>query len=85
MHKYHKIQSVYKRDPDNNFKTFLDEYSTPEIEYLADCQWDFTEKIDGTNIRVGWGWEDGIVSIGGRTDEAQIPTFLLSKLHQLFQ
>lgn len=84
MKKYHKIQSVYKRDPDNNMKTFLiGQYSTPEIEYLSGNLWSFTEKIDGTNIRIGWDGEK--VSIGGRTDNAQIPTFLLSRLNELFQ
>lgn len=80
---YHKIQSVYKRDPENNFKTFLDgQYSIPEFEYLADNEWIWTEKIDGTNIRVYW---DGTsVKFGGRTDKAQIPTFLIDSLAELF-
>jgi hypothetical protein len=82
MNKYHKIQSVYKRDPATNMRTFLDEYSTPEIEYLAKNDWTFTEKIDGTNIRIEWDGE--LVTIGGRTDAAQIPTFLLTRLNELF-
>ncbi len=37
MKKYHKIQSVFKRDAKNNHKTFLlGEYSRPEFEYLKD-------------------------------------------------
>ena len=82
MSKYHKIQSVFKRDPENNFKTFLDEYSIPEFEYLANNQWVWTEKIDGTNIRVCWDGTD--VTFEGRTDKAQIPTFLLEELTQMF-
>lgn len=82
MSKYHKIQSVFKRDPENNFKTFLGEYSIPEFEYLANNQWVFTEKIDGTNIRVCWDGTD--VSFEGRTDKAQIPTFLLEELTRMF-
>ena len=54
MPTYPKIQSIYKRDPDNQYKTFTTEYATPEIGYLADCEWEFTEKVDGTNIRIGW-------------------------------
>jgi hypothetical protein len=78
--KYHKIQSIFKRDQKTG--SFLPEYSTPEIEYLAEAHWVFTEKIDGTNIRVMW---DGMrVTFGGRTDRAQIPAHLVEKLMELF-
>ena len=82
MQKFPKIQSVFKRDPATKMKTFLDEYSTPEIEYLAKNDWTFTEKIDGTNIRIGWDGER--VVIGGRTDAAQIPASLVARLNELF-
>jgi len=50
MNKYHKISTVFKRDPENNFKTLLfGEFATPELEYLQDNMWVFTEKVDGTN------------------------------------
>ena len=77
--KYHKIQTVYKRDPVTKYKTLLEgEYSLPEFEYLADNEWVWTEKVDGTNIRVMWdGWKK--LSFGGRTDNAQIPTPLVNK------
>ena len=83
MEKYHKIQTVFKRDPETNFKTLLyHEYSIPEFEMLKDIEWVWTEKIDGTNIRIMWDGE--IVRLGGKTDNAQIPTFLLSRLQDLF-
>ena len=48
MTQYHKIQSVFKRDPNTKFKTLLEgEYSIPEFEYLKDNEWVFTEKVDG--------------------------------------
>ena len=48
METYHKIQTIYKRDPANSFKTLLEgEYSLPEFEYLKDNTWVFTEKVDG--------------------------------------
>lgn len=89
MTPYPKIQSVYKRDPDNNFKTFLDEYSTPEIEYLADNLWLFKEKIDGTNIRVIWnGCDTGADApswiIKGRTDKAQVQPALTEAIEVMF-
>jgi hypothetical protein len=82
MEKYPKIQTVFLRDPANRHKTLLDgEYAKPEFEYLKSCDWIFTEKIDGTNIRVGY---DKWMLFGGKTDNAQVPTFLLSKLQELF-
>lgn len=84
MKPYHKIQSVFKRDPATNHRTFTDEYSLPEFEMLKDLRWWWDEKIDGTNIRVHW---DGnrAVTFGGRTDRADIPPFLLERLTQMFQ
>lgn len=81
MKEYHKIQSVYKRD-NNTHKFILGEYSKVEFKYLANNIWEFTEKIDGTNIRINW---NGVIKrIGGRTDNAQIPTFLYDKLTTMF-
>lgn len=83
MIEYHKIQSVFKRDPDNKFKTFLmGQYTLPEFEYLAENQWTFTEKVDGTNIRVMF--DNGEVSFGGKTDRAQLPVVLFEVLGTMF-
>jgi len=82
---YHKIQTVYKRDPDTSYRTLLmGEYSMPEFEYLKDNQWVFTEKVDGTNIRIMYSAETGKLIYRGKTDRAQIPTFLLEKLDHKF-
>ena len=82
MTEYHKIQTVFKRSQDNNFRTLLmDEYSKPEFEYLADNQWIFTEKVDGTNIRIMY--QDGALSFGGKTDKAEIPPYLMEALENL--
>lgn len=83
MAEYHKIQTVYKRDPDNKYKTLLEgEYSLPEFEYLANNKWSFTEKVDGTNIRI---YHDKTSCFyRGRSDNAQIPAFLIDALNYLF-
>jgi hypothetical protein len=81
MREYHKIQSVFKRDPDTH-KFIEDEWSLPEFEYLSDNQWELTEKVDGTNIRVMC--QDGVVSFGGKTENAQIPASLVKVLQDLF-
>lgn len=36
MIEYPKIQSIFKRDPATKHKTFLPEYSLPELEFLKD-------------------------------------------------
>lgn len=81
MNEYHKIHSVFKRDPSG--KTILwGQYALPEFAYLADCDWVFTEKVDGTNIRVMWDGER--LTFGGKTDNAQIPAMLFQRLQTLF-
>jgi len=83
MTKYHKIQTVFKRDPRTKHKTLLEgQYSLPEFEYLAENSWVFTEKVDGTNIRVYY--KDGKVIFKGRTDNSQIPAELFNKLTEKF-
>ena len=80
MKMYHKIQSVFKRDEKG--RMLFGEYSTDEFDYLKNNQWTFTEKVDGTNVRVHWDGKD--VILGGRTDNAQIPTFLMQRLQNMF-
>lgn len=83
MNTYHKIQTVYKRDPENKHRTLLDgEFSVPEFEYLANNNWAFTEKVNGTNIRVMF--DKGKITFGGKTDRAQIPALLANRLNDLF-
>lgn len=82
MEQYHKIQTVFKRDPETKFRTLLEgEYSLPEFGYLENNIWVFTEKVDGTNIRIIW--DGNGVEFGGKTDNAQLPVMLANKLSQL--
>ena len=65
MSKYHKIQSIFKRDMTSKRRTLIEGYWTlPEFEYLANNPWTFTEKVDGTNIRVMFS--NGVITFGGR-------------------
>ncbi len=83
MSEYHKIQTIFKRDPATKYKTLLDgQYSLPEFEYLKDNEWVFTEKVDGTNIRIIFDGEN--TTFGGRTDRAQIPADLVNALNDMF-
>lgn len=83
MNEYHKIDTLFKRDMQSPKKTLIEgDWTTPEFEYLANNQWVFTEKVDGTNIRIMF--KDGGVSFGGKTDDAQIPAQLVVRLNNLF-
>lgn len=82
MNQYTKINTIFKRD-EKTKKIIEGDYSLPEFEFLKDNRWIFTEKVDGTNIRVMWNG-DGVI-FGGKTDDAQIPVFLLYKLQELFE
>jgi len=79
---YHKIPGLYKREEQKPFNLIEGVYREPELELLKDVEWTFTEKIDGTNIRIMWNGHN--VVFGGRTDNAQIPSHLVTKLNELF-
>lgn len=82
MKEYQKIETVFERDIEGTKKLVEGKFRNPIVEYLKDNQWIFTEKIDGTNIRVLWNGHN--FEFGGRTDNAQIPTFLYKRLQELF-
>ena len=90
MKPYPKIPTVWLRDPDTKNRFLLEsQYATPELDYLALCRWEFTEKIDGTNIRIRpadptepVGVQNGL-EVHGRTDAAQVPPHLLAAIRAL--
>ncbi|MCF7977441.1 MAG: RNA ligase family protein [Chromatiaceae bacterium] len=83
MNEYHKIQTLFKRDMSTKHKTLLEgQWTLPEFEYLANNQWIFTEKVDGTNIRVIFN--AGLVTFAGKTDAAQIPGQLIARLNERY-
>jgi hypothetical protein len=73
---YTKIQTAFKRDERNVI--IPGEWTLPEFRYLADKDWRWTEKVDGTNIRLHWNGSE--VTVGGRTDNAQVPAVLMANL-----
>ena len=85
---YHKINSIQKRyESGPNKGKFTGEWADPVFEYLQDCRWICREKIDGTNIRIGYTrMEDGSIArtIDGRTAKANIPAPLFARLEALF-
>lgn len=81
MKEYHKIETLFERD-EKTKKLIMGKFRNPTVEYLKDNIWTFTEKVDGTNIRVFWDGHE--VTFGGRTDKAEIPKPLLDRLNELF-
>lgn len=81
METYNKIDTIFERD-EKTKKLIVGKFRNPAVEFCKDLTWQFTEKVDGTNIRIHW---DGYrVEFGGRTDNAQIPAPLVNRLNKLF-
>lgn len=86
---YQKINTLFLRDEK---KVIIpSSFTCDEFEYLKDCKWECTEKIDGTNIRIYIsreydGEDDWLygVSFMGRTNKDIIPEHLNLKLQQIF-
>ncbi len=73
---YPKIKTLFVRD-EATHKVHVGELRNPIYGLIK--EWEWTEKIDGTNIRIIW---DGAkITFGGRTESAQIPAKLLNWLN----
>lgn len=92
METYHKIQTLFKRDLDGSRtgqkgKMIEGLWTTDELAYLAGNEWEFTEKVDGTNIRIGYNiapYNLNMVEFRGRSDNAVIPEPLQRYLDATF-
>ena len=92
LKEYHKIETLFKRSMEGNRELVEGKYRNPAVEFLANNAWKWTEKIDGTNIRIYWDGHK--VTYYGRTDRAQIPgrlniylkdTFCTNEAEELFE
>lgn len=84
---YQKINTIFFRD-ENNIIMPYDNLVLPELEWLRNCKWDTSVKVDGTNIRIEiypqlieWKYSGSVslscgISIKGKTDNANIPPLL---------
>lgn len=82
MREYHKIETVFNRDISGTKKLIEGDFRNETVKFLKDNQWVWTEKVDGTNIRVHW---DGHrVQFYGRSDNSQIPARLIDYLVNTF-
>ncbi len=78
MSEYHKIETLYERDEVTHRLKQPLVLKNPVYGIIK--TWQFTEKIDGTNIRCVW--KDGKITFGGRTDNAQIHADLIRFLYE---
>jgi ATP-dependent RNA circularization protein (DNA/RNA ligase family) len=76
MSEYHKIETLYERDERTHKVTGVIRNRT----YTLLKEWHWTEKVDGTNIRCIWN--DGKLTFGGKTDNAQIHADLIKWLYE---
>lgn len=73
-----KIKGIYGYDINRKVIPTIIE----DLEPIKDIEWTFTEKIDGTNVRVHWDWHK--VSFYWRTNNGQLHKPLLDKLQTIF-
>lgn len=81
MKEYHKIETLYLRD-EKTHKLLVGQFRNPTVGQCKDLKWVFTEKIDGTNIRVFWDGHK--VTFNGRTDNAQLHQELWKYINEKF-
>jgi hypothetical protein len=68
MKQYHKIETLFKFNQETHTWNY-GEYYNKNVEILKDNQWLYTEKIDGTNLRIYWDGHK--LQYNGRTDNSQ--------------
>ena len=81
---YPKIDTLFERD-EKTHKVIPEKLRHPAIATINPWQW--TEKIDGTNVRVIWQpaipEQPESLSFNGRTNNAQMPADLIKRLCEL--
>ena len=88
---YQKINTIFKRDANNIIMPY-DEFSIPELEWLRNCKFDATEKIDGTSVRIevtptinsNGSLITFNVAYKGKTDNADMPKHLDAFLKETY-
>jgi len=75
---YPKIETLYERDAQTH--RLKPDFILKNRVYGLLKSWEWTEKIDGMNIRLMW--RGGKMSVAGRTNNAQIHPDLLAYLHE---
>lgn len=80
--KYPKIPALWKRSSDRPHNVLMGAHNDIYVRALQGIEWEWTEKIDGTNIRVHWDGHD--ISFHGRTEKSDLPKGLYHFLHESY-
>lgn len=84
---YEKINTLFRRDVNGLINPF--EYSNSEFYYLAELDWEATEKIDGTNTRIELSRESldqkFKIDFCGRTKESVMQNNVLEMMISRFK
>lgn len=78
MLEYPKIETLFDRKEDFS----LDTSKPRKAEFTNVRNWAITEKVDGTNVRIGL-MPDGSMEFGGRTETSQMPVPLVKVIQSL--
>lgn len=78
---YHKIETLFERD-ENTFKVNPEKLRDPIWSLIK--EWEFTEKIDGTNVRIEYEFSprSGSINFKGREEKSEIPKPLWDYLNE---
>lgn len=83
MEVYNKINTMYRRYifdgkncPNKKWlkwknKIILHDFSDKTAEYLFNCPWEATSKVDGTNSKIAFFPSTQEIMVGGKTDKAK--------------
>ena len=82
MRTYEKIETIFNRDIEGTKRMIPGSFRNETVEFLQHNEWEFTEKVDGTNVRVHWDGHK--VEFAGRTERAELPKNLLNALDEIF-
>lgn len=80
LKEYHKIYPPFMRSTET--KKLSNIFISKSVAYLSDNKWKWTEKVDGTNIRIHWDGHK--LSLNGRTDKSQIPSDFIDYYFETF-
>jgi len=82
MQEYVKIYNIFNRDETGSLEIKDGYYMLDTVQMLKDIHWCWTEKVDGTNVRIYWNGHS--LSFGAKYDTDEISSDVKDYLTTLF-